>query len=369
VRAGRPDRTIGGHTRNHGPADAVPPIDPDDSQRKHRVDDERLADYLAGELSPDEQAAVEAQLAGDAALRRRLARMREADEALASLSSPAPRDGFEQRLQAALQPELERATAPSSQGEEATGDELAARRARRGRGLKSWPVALGGAAAAVALLAVVGIGVSQLAPGDDDAEVALDAEEAPESFEADGAPEDGPVLLASDRDLGDEELEALFDDPRLAGLADRGLPPDEGARLAEAFRAHFADDETMRMSATASADTPRAETMDDAEVQADRETDVDDAASPGRPRRRRPGRHAPLPGHPARRGGRHGPGVRGGRHLPGRGGHPVRADRPRRRRAALRAHRAVGARARRLPGAHLPAPRPLSPRREPAPVT
>jgi anti-sigma-K factor RskA len=280
VRAGRPDRTIGGQTRNHGPADAVPPIDPDDSQRKHRVDDERLADYLAGELSPDEQAAVEAQLAGDAALRRRLARMREADEALASLSSPAPRDGFEQRLQAALQPELERATATSTQGEQATGDELAARRARRGRGVPSWPVALGGAAAAVALLAIVGIGVSQLVTGDDHAEVALDAEEAPESFEADGAPEDGPVLLASDRDLGDEELEALFDDPRLAGLADRGLAPDEGARLAEAFRAHFADDETMRMSATASADTPRAETMDDADVEADRETDVDDAAAP-----------------------------------------------------------------------------------------
>jgi negative regulator of sigma E activity len=239
------------------------------------VDDERLADYLAGELSPDEQAAVEAQLAGDAALRRRLERMREADEALSSLSSPPPRAGFEQRLQDALRDELERATA-SSHAEETVGgagDELAARRSRRAR--PSWPVALGGVAAAVALLAVVGIGVSQLAGTGDEAEVALDADEAPEGVAVD---EDGPVLLAGDRDLGDEELEALFDDPRLAGLADRGMPPDEGARLAEAFRARFADDEAMRMSATASTDAPQAETMDDAgpESEADRDRSVAD---------------------------------------------------------------------------------------------
>ena len=249
-------------------------------QRKRRVDDERLADYLAGELTPDEQASVEAELAGDAALRRRLARMREADEALASVPSPAPEAGFEERLQAALRPELERATAPAAATEKATGgDELAARRARTGRALPSWPVTLGGAAAAVALLAVVGIGVSQLAGTDDEADVALDdATEAPESLEADEAPGDGPVLLAGDRELGDEELEALFDDPRLAGLADRSMPPEEGARLAEAFRAHFADDETM--SATASPDAPQAETMDDIEADADqddaaREADLD----------------------------------------------------------------------------------------------
>jgi negative regulator of sigma E activity len=230
------------------------------------VDEERLADYLAGELSPDEQAALEAQLAGDAALRRRLHRMREADEALSQLSSPAPRAGFEQRLQDALRGELERATVSSGAAQPTADapDELAARRTRRA--LPSWPVALGGAAAAVALLAVVGIGVSQLTGTDDEAEVALDADEAPEALEAETG---GPVLLAGDRAVGDEELEALFDDPRLAGLADRGMPPEEGARLAEAFRAHFADDETMRMSATASADVPRAEATDDAAVEAD----------------------------------------------------------------------------------------------------
>lgn len=225
------------------------------------MDDERLADYLAGELHPDEQAAVEAELAGDAALRHRLARIRAADEALGRLSTPAPRPRFEERLTAAVTPEVERAIAGSPpdaaaghDGDRAAGDELAARRARPRRGRPTWPTALGGVAAAVVLLAVVGIGVSQLTSprdtadsGGDDA--AMDAESSPESGVAglagDGAANAGPVLLASGRELDDEQLEALFDHPHLARLADRGLSAEEGERLAATFQARFSEGETM----------------------------------------------------------------------------------------------------------------------------
>lgn len=224
------------------------------------MDDERLADYLAGELHPDEQAAVEAELAGDAALRHRLARMRAADEALGALSTPAPRPGFEERLTAALEPEVERAIAGSSPpdtaagDEPAAGDELAARRAHPRRGRPTWPLALGGVAAAVALLAVVGIGVSQLTSMRDDADsgrddVAMDAETAPEAADgaglAGGAAAEGPVLLASGRELDDEQLEELFDHPHLARLAGRGLSAEEGERLAATYQARFSEDETM----------------------------------------------------------------------------------------------------------------------------
>lgn len=251
------------------------------------MDEQRLADYLAGELSPDEHAALEQQLADDAALRARLARMRAADEALGSLSSPEPRPGFEGRLHAALAPEVAHAVggAPVSgpaggPGPHATptSDELAARRSRGARTRWTWPRALGGAAAGVALLAIVGIAVSGLPTGQED-EVALDA--APETADMDAAEGQAPILLATDRELDDRDLADLLEEPTLTALARRHLDQAEGSRLAEAFRAHFADDDRMQATSRQDVPTAPAEPDDAPATEADEpavESEADDAA-------------------------------------------------------------------------------------------
>lgn len=224
------------------------------------MDDERLADYLAGELPPDEHEAVEARLAGDAVLRARLEHMRVADDALSSLAPPRPRPGFEDRLHAALEPELARVLGEEGAGTTAaaagTGaaddapsagatDELAARRADSRR-RTSWPMALGGVAAGIALLAAVGVAITGLPGGGDDEQVALDEGATPESTQ-EGAPAGpAPVLRGGDRELDDEALTALFDEPALAELARQELGEDRGRALAEDYRAYFTDDEAMR---------------------------------------------------------------------------------------------------------------------------
>lgn len=223
------------------------------------MDDERLADYLAGELPPDEHEAVEARLAGDAALRARLEHMRAADEALSTLSPPRPRPGFEDRLHAALEPELarilgEEASGATADAEPAPGvddepsapatDELAHRRSHR-RQRRSWPMALGGVAAGVALLAAVGIAITGL-PGSQDEQVALDDGAGPEATEESAPAGPAPVLRGGGRELDDEALERLFDEPTLAELARRDLDEDRGQALAAEYREYFADDDAMR---------------------------------------------------------------------------------------------------------------------------
>jgi hypothetical protein len=186
---------------------------------------ERLADYLAGELDADEHATVEAALARDPALRTQLEHLQRADGALAGLISPAPPEGFEDRLQAALAPALaeelglvaEAAAVPASAGERIAADELAAARARREarsgatRGRRWLPV-VGGVAASLLLLAVA---VSVVGPlgGDDSFEVAsggLDADEVDGAEEpAEGASgddaDDDPTVERHGADPGSEE--------------------------------------------------------------------------------------------------------------------------------------------------------------------
>jgi hypothetical protein len=167
---------------------------------------QRLAAYLSGDLDVDERTALEAELAGDTALRAQLARIRAADQALADLPEVDMPQGLADRLDAALAPELERVL----------GDELAARRARR-----AMPRWLPAAGAAAALALVVGTSVV-LSGGLGDRGDDMTALGAPESADMAGdATRDmmadsavvGPVVTASGRTLGPDDLAALAADP------------------------------------------------------------------------------------------------------------------------------------------------------------
>lgn len=192
---------------------------------------ERLAAYLSGDLDPDERTALEAELAGDPALRSHLDRIRHSDARLASLEDPPLPDGFQDRLRDRLRPELDAVL----------GDELAARRARRAA--PRWLPAVG-AAAAIAVVVAGGIAVVQPGGGDDAAESAAgtdqrvtsdagdtDEEAADGAFDTMMAPEAGPRIVSRGRTVTAEDLEALGQDPDVqAGLAADTVQADpEGA--------------------------------------------------------------------------------------------------------------------------------------------
>lgn len=202
---------------------------------------EQLADYLAGELDADETAAVEAELARDPRLRAQLEAVRRADAALAHLESPPLPDGFEARLRAAVDTEL-RNQLGEVPAVHAVTDELGERRTRR----RSWVPALAGAAAGVAILAGAVLAITNLPAADDEAEVALDApaedadvaEEAePEAMaEPEEAAVEGPVIVASNRELGADDADALLDTSELQQLADRRLSVTAGTDVARLWR-------------------------------------------------------------------------------------------------------------------------------------
>jgi len=190
---------------------------------------QRLAAYLSGDLDADERTALEAELAGDPALRAHLERIRAADRALASLPEVDLPEGLSDRLDAALAPELERVL----------GDELAARRARRAT--PRWLPAVG---AAAALALVVGTGVvlvGGLGSGDDmtlmgepEAADMADLDSAP-GIAADGA-ETGPVVTTSGRTVGTDDLAALAADPGLVAPVAPWLLDDDPDAVALAWR-------------------------------------------------------------------------------------------------------------------------------------
>lgn len=237
------------------------------------MDAERLADYLAGDLDPEQQRALEAELARDPALRARLQRMREADAALAQLPPAAPAEGFDDRLRAALAPELRHrladerivASGPTTHDPDeaadpavehpdlAAEDELSRRRerARAGRRVPRWPLAVGGAAAGLALLGVAGAALLGLPGGGDD--MAADAPVTQEESAGDGAGSGGrPIVLASDRDLAEGDVSSLLDEPALAALAQRDLGAAEGGAVAADFTRVLRDDDRLRAQAGSS---------------------------------------------------------------------------------------------------------------------
>jgi anti-sigma factor RsiW len=250
------------------------------------VDAERLADYLAGELDPDEHRAVEAQLARDPALRARLQRIRDADDALAQLPPAAPAEGFDERLRAALAPELRRrlgeeaivasgatthdpgdGTDPvAAHPDVAAEDELSRRRERaRARRAATWPRAVGGVAAGLALLGVAGVALLGLPGGGDEADAPV-TEGADDLAAGDGGT--GPVVVATDRDLGEGDVASLLDEPVLAALAGRDLDTAEGTALAEDFARVLGDDGELRSLAGPTSASGRGDATADAQQEA-----------------------------------------------------------------------------------------------------
>jgi hypothetical protein len=196
---------------------------------------ERLAALVAGELSTDERRALEAELARDPDLRAQLEAMERADAALAAEPPAELPDGAEDRLLAALAPTLDAELGPSEGG--AGSDELAARRATRGR-RRTWLTAAGGVAAAIAAVAVV---LPNLTGSGDDsadrADVAMEAGEdvaSMEATDADGAGDalpDGPTVTGGDRELDVDGADALLAAPELEAVAGSALAPEDAAGL------------------------------------------------------------------------------------------------------------------------------------------
>lgn len=272
------------------------------------MDAERLADYLAGEMDPDQQRALEAELARDPALRARLQRMREADAALAGLPPAEPAEGFDDRLRAGLAPELRRrlgderivASGASTHDPDGTAgpevehpdlaaeDELSRRRerARAGRRMPRWPLAVGGAAAGLALLGVAGAALLGLPGGGDDlaadAPVTRGADESAGGRTGAGG---GPTVLASDRDLGEGDVSSLLDEPALAALAQRDLGAAEGSALAADFTRVLVDDDELRAlegTSSASGDAAAPEPgREEAAPEAEAPEDTDDGEAAG----------------------------------------------------------------------------------------
>lgn len=198
----------------------------------------RLAAYLSGDLDADEQAAVEAELAADPALRARLERIRRADAALAGLPDEALSAEAEQQLHAAVDAELDAVL----------GDELAARRARRT--LPRWVPAT----AAAALVLVVGTGVvltGQMGGSDESADTMAGAPEAAQDDAGDGeeaadaqlgagegsarteAAPVGPRVVSAGRTLDAATLGQIAADPMVLEAVG-GTAPDDPAATAAA---------------------------------------------------------------------------------------------------------------------------------------
>jgi len=222
---------------------------------------ERLTSYLDGELEAGERRALEAELAGDHALRERLAALREADQALRTMGATELPPGARRRLDTRLAGVLDEVLSTSSE-DMATppppttaadddalaastvtsggADELARRRRRR-----VLP-AVTGVAAGLVLLAGGLVGLGQLDLGSDDASTAesadamMSADDAAELAPAE--PPDaqgeglGPVVIDDGRSTSTAELEALPADPELEALAGEALAPGEGEALAEQFQ-------------------------------------------------------------------------------------------------------------------------------------
>lgn len=225
---------------------------------------DRLAAYLADELSADDRAQLEVALVNDPELRRTLDALERADDALAELESPQPSAGFDTRLDAVVDAALretlpaegpapaEARTPAEGQAFAAGTDELAARRRR------PWALARTLGAAAAGLVLVVGTVavVQQLGNGDvpvetgaGDVDLFADASDEPAaeldmpaSDEAGPSPESaegaetevtspsdaGFGLVDSGRNLDRADLVELLDNPALQTLSARRLDERRG---------------------------------------------------------------------------------------------------------------------------------------------
>ncbi|MEX0869327.1 MAG: hypothetical protein WD011_06610 [Nitriliruptoraceae bacterium] len=231
---------------------------------------ERLADYLAGTLEPDESHLVEAELARDPKARAMLADLRRADAALAHIAPTPIPEGFEARLRDRLQPEITRAIAPS--GHDATDATVLAFRSRRTR----WITGVAAAAAAVTVIAGVGLTSTNLFGGADDmAADTAESEQADAPVASLALPESstlsGPLVVELDRTATDAVIDDVLAVPELRDLAGQSLDRASGTQLAADHR------QTLDVGA---ADGDASVLSDDAGGQSARE-EAADSAAPG----------------------------------------------------------------------------------------
>lgn len=201
---------------------------------------DRLAAYLADELTADERCALEAELVHDHALRTRLEWMRRADRALKHVAPTDAPEGFDERLHQAIDGELARllGTATNPGGSSATRQIARHRTARSTHSttvtpLRGWVPVLAGAAAALAAVGGIGLAVTNLVPTDDmimmagDSELGFDGATERAQPEAQLMPPGiasivempGPVIIDIGRSINDHDLPALLDQPDLAHVA------------------------------------------------------------------------------------------------------------------------------------------------------
>lgn len=226
---------------------------------------ERLAAYLAGELDADEVRALEADLAREPRLRARLAAIRATDEALAGLPEVAVPAAFSEQLRAAVASELDEQLGGGGTG---VGDELAARRVRRGAGGarrsgegRTWWPQLAAAAAVLAVVGTVSVGVLS-GGGDDDAATDEGGEVAMESMAVE--PAAGPTVIAAGRSFDTDSLVELADDARFDEIVTQGLSGADASRMADEHEDALEGDTSIAESgpadggemATESADSP-----------------------------------------------------------------------------------------------------------------
>lgn|GEM_PF-1833639 len=270
---------------------------------------ERLTSYLDGGLAADERRALEAELAGDSALRARLEALRAADAALEQLPATELPEGARQRLDARLSGVLAEVLAaepaapvplrrvagdaPTSlEATEIAPDRFTARRRRR-----ALP-ALTGVAAGLVLLAggVIGLGQTGLLSGGDD-ELASGATEADMNAESAPAPEAllppdagaAPVVIDEGRTTTVGELDELLDRPELQELARRSLPAEDGELVAAEVQQELLGDidgadaggtGAEADGSAAAEEEAEAEARDEADDQAGAEADRSPAAPP-----------------------------------------------------------------------------------------
>jgi hypothetical protein len=237
------------------------------------VDPVRLAAYLAGELSADEHAAVEAALAREPAVRADLDALRRADAALATEDATALPEGARGRLLEALAPAWEE-TLGDPLAAAGPGDELAARRRqRRPADRRSWALGLGGAAAAIAAVAVLGPVLGDRSGGDEATDRdAMSAEQAgPATAFDDAATDDaagsplpvGPTLIGSDRSLDSEGVAELLAAGELDGVVARELTVDDARGLGQAWVLALGGEPLGRFSDMTAASRDAADESDD----------------------------------------------------------------------------------------------------------
>jgi hypothetical protein len=201
---------------------------------------DRLAAFLADELSADERQALEAELARDAGLRSELDAMRRGDAALAAVAPTALPDGARERLLQALAPTWDEqlGAAPDDV------DELAARRQARDR--RSWVTGLGGVAAALVAVAIIGPAIGGRGGDDSDLAATMEADTASDGGQAtaEDAPATafapvGPTLLGSGRALDEETATELLAAGELEAVVAQGLSVDDARALGSSWAQAF----------------------------------------------------------------------------------------------------------------------------------